>query len=332
MDKYKKIGLIFITLALIFIVIFYNKVNNSEHKITIGIQTSPAMATVMVAKNMGFFKKQGLNVELKEFTAGKFALAAFLARSLDYSISADVPVTLATLSGNKIIVPAQVVKKTINEVRVVVNNENKNLNQEEYFKSKKRKLATSIGAGPEFFTYEFLNSIGIKNDEIEIISQNPKDMPISLISGSVDAIAIYDPFAFFAEKGLGSLATTYTNGNIYSELYLLEANENVLKDDYEIKKILQALIEAENFIKTNPKESKEIVMIYTGLNMETIDAIWSSYDFSIALTKQLLENFKKETDWAKKTGKVKLDSEIPDFNQVIYTKALKDLDATRVDL
>lgn len=332
MRKYRNITYFLVAMIFMFIALFYLKTNNMKPKITIGIQTSPAMATVMVAKNMGFFEKQGLNVELKEFTAGKFALAAFLAGSLDYSISADVPVTLATLSGNKIIVPAQVVKKTINEVRVVVNNENKNLNQEEYFKSKKRKLATSIGAGPEFFTYEFLNSIGIKKDEIEIVSQNPKDMPVSLISGSVDAIAIYDPFAFFAEKGLGSLATTYTNGNIYSELYLLETNEDVLKDDSEIKKILKALIDAENFIKTNPKESKEIVISYTKLNNETIDAIWNSYDFSIALTKQLSENFKKQTDWAIKTGKSKLDSKIPNFDQVIYTKALKDLDATRVDL
>ena len=86
---------------------------------TVGIQTSPAMALVMVAKDKGFFEKQGLDVELKEFAAGKDALAAFLGGSLDFSISGDVPVTLSTLAGNKFVVPAQVVGKTKNEVRVV---------------------------------------------------------------------------------------------------------------------------------------------------------------------------------------------------------------------
>ena len=41
-------------------------------QVTIGIQTSPAMALVMVARDKGLFQAQGLDVELKEFTAGKF--------------------------------------------------------------------------------------------------------------------------------------------------------------------------------------------------------------------------------------------------------------------
>src|SRR5262249_43208461 len=87
--------------------------------ITVGIQTSPAMPLVMVAKDKGFFEEQGLKVDLKEFTAGKFALEAFLAGSLDFAISGDVPGALAILQGNKFLVPAQVVRETHNEVRIV---------------------------------------------------------------------------------------------------------------------------------------------------------------------------------------------------------------------
>ena len=46
-------------------------------KVTVGIQVSPAMTLVMVAKDRGFFEREKLDVELKEFTAGKFALQAF---------------------------------------------------------------------------------------------------------------------------------------------------------------------------------------------------------------------------------------------------------------
>src|SRR5882762_2306965 len=51
-------------------------------KVTVGIQVSPAMTLLMVAKDEGFFLRQGLDVELKEFTAGKFALQAFLGGSI----------------------------------------------------------------------------------------------------------------------------------------------------------------------------------------------------------------------------------------------------------
>src|ERR1035441_6281221 len=53
--------------------------------VTIGIQTSPAMALVMVAKDKLFFQEEGVDADLKEFTAGKFALQAFLGGSLDFA-------------------------------------------------------------------------------------------------------------------------------------------------------------------------------------------------------------------------------------------------------
>jgi len=121
-------NLLWVVLAVVVIGGFFIWQNRAKQPkelqhVTVGIQTSPAMALVMIAKDKGFFEKQGLNVELKEFTAGKFALEAFLGGSLDFSISGDVPVTLATLQGNKFVVPAQVVGRTKNEVRVVARKE-----------------------------------------------------------------------------------------------------------------------------------------------------------------------------------------------------------------
>src|ERR1017187_9294287 len=123
--------------------------------LTVGFQTSPAMALMMVATEMRYFDKEGIQVELKEFTAGKFALQAFLGRSLDIAVSGEVPVTLATLQGHNFRVIAQIVERTTNECRVVVRAEEGLETAEKFFQSKKRKLATSFGGGPEFFTHNF---------------------------------------------------------------------------------------------------------------------------------------------------------------------------------
>jgi ABC-type nitrate/sulfonate/bicarbonate transport system substrate-binding protein len=142
-------------------------------KVSIGVITQPPAALIMVAADKGFFTEQGLNVELKEFTAGKLALQALLAGSLDFAISADVPVALATLQGNKIVVPAQVIKSATDTIRIVAKKDGSITNPKEYFSVKKRKLATSIGGGPELFVYQFLNKLGIDKNQIEIISQKP---------------------------------------------------------------------------------------------------------------------------------------------------------------
>ncbi len=302
-------------------------------KITLGIQTGPANALPMVAKDKGFFEQQGLDVELKEFTAGKFALEAFLGGSLDFSISGDVPVALATIQGNnKFLIPAQVVGKTQNEVRIVARKDGDLNTAENYFKSKKRKLATSIGGGPEFYTYEFLNKIGISKDQIEIISQKPEDMPAALISGSIDAISIFDPLAFIAEKQLGDKSITFTDKDIYSELYVIEAKENIKQNSDDLEKLLRGLIAAEIFTKNNPEEAKAIVMKYTKLNKETLDGIWGSFDFRISLTPQLNEFLEREAQWAKDTGKISKETNIPDFREIIFDAPLRKIDPSAVNL
>ncbi len=311
-------------------------INNGKPKelqhVTVGIQTSPAMALVMVAKDKGLFQKQGLDVELKEFAAGKDALVAFLGGSLDFSISGDVPVALSILAGNKFVVPAQVVGKTMNEVRVVATKEPGLDTAGKFFKAKKRKLATSIGGGPEFFTYEFLNKLGITKDQVEIVAQKPGDMPATLISGSVDAIAIFDPFAFIAEKQLGDKAITFTDDSIYSELYVIEAKESVKQDSVLLEKLLRGLIEAEKFTKNNPEEAKAIVAKYTKLDRETVEGIWNSFDFRITLTPQLLGYLEREAQWAKDVGKVKAETIIPNFRDVIFDTPLKKVSASAVEL
>jgi NitT/TauT family transport system substrate-binding protein len=108
-------------------------------KLTVGIQVSPAMTLVMVAEDAGFFDRAGIDVEIKEFTAGKFALQAFLGGSLDIAISGEVPVTLSTLQGNKFRVITQVVERTINEVRVVARREAGLDTAEGYFGAKRRR-------------------------------------------------------------------------------------------------------------------------------------------------------------------------------------------------
>jgi len=293
-----------------------------ENIITIGMQVGPASTLLMVAKDKGFFEEEGLNVELKEFTAGKFALQAFLAGDLDMAASGEVPVTLSSLQGNDFYIITQLVEKTKNEVRVVALKDNNLNTPEEYFKTKKRKLATSFGGGPEFYTYNFLKEYNIK--DVEIISQKPEDMPVALQSKTVDAIAIFEPFAFFAEQKLGNDAMTFKNEKLYSELYVLSANRDFVKLNTEtIEKLLKSLIKASDFIGKNPEESKSILMKYTKLDKTTVDGIWNNFVYKPVLNELLPTYLDEEAQWAKETNKVANDTKTPDFNGYIYKDALR---------
>jgi len=268
--------------------------------VRIGIQMSPAMALLMVAKDKGYFASEGVDVTLQSFTAGKFALQAFLGGSLDFAVAGEVPVTLAMLQGSRFRVLTQVVEKTTNEVRVVARVDGDLTDPDDYFGNKRRRIATSLGGGPEYFTYSFLKRHKIRPSQIEILSQRPEDMPAALSKGDVDAIAIFDPFAYFAERQMRNRAITFRDDThtLYSELYVLTARQGLLTK--EIPKLLIALVRAQNFIATNPEDSKRIVAEYTQLDHATLNAIWSNFTFAPALTKRLLDYQQQEAAWAKR--------------------------------
>lgn len=294
--------------------------------LVLGIQTAPAIALPMVAYDLGFFKEEGLDVKLQEFTAGKFALQALIGGSIDVVTPAEVPPTLALMQGNagSFIIVAQGVEKTINEVRVVARIDNGLSSPHEYFTAKKRKLATSFGGGPEFFTHQFLKKFDISLDDVELISQKPEDMPAALSSGSVDAVAIFEPFAYFAEQKAGG-TVTFSDDALYSELYVYVVSEDFIRKSPPdtIDRLLRALVKAELFTRQHPAEAKQIVIAHTKLDKEVLDAIWDSFDFKITINPRLLEYMSAEARWAVETGKVPPDARLPPFQEFINDSYLR---------
>jgi ABC-type nitrate/sulfonate/bicarbonate transport system substrate-binding protein len=304
---------------------------NTLPKVTVGIQTSPAMALVMVAKDQRFFEHEGVDVQFQEFTAGKFALQAFLGGSLDFAIPGEVPVCLSTLQGNKFRVITQVVEKTENEVRVVARRDASHTDPASYFKSEKRKLAMSFGGGPEFFTYSFLNHYGIAQDEVELLSMKPEDMPAALQSKSVDAISIFDPFAYIAEERMGEQSVTFANSELYSEFFVLIARQSQIdKDPTIVASIVRGLVKAADFVTEHPESAKSIVQRYTKLDQDIVDGIWPNFIFRPALTKELRTTWDAEVEWAKVTKKVDAEVKTPDWDKLVEPKFLKQVKSDAV--
>ncbi len=295
--------------------------------ITLGLQSSPAMALAMVARDRNLFEKIG--VELRGYDAGKVALRAFLAGTIDYAISGEVPVALAVLNGSYIRarghrntaapkVVAQVVERTVDEVRIVAVRDGDLTAPTSYFKARRRKIATSFGGGPEFFTYTFLKRHGIGRDAVEILSQKPEDVPAALLAGSVDAIFIFDPFAYIAEQKMGDKAITFTDSEGYSELYVLNARpDQVETEGPTIERLVRGLSRAVEAIEDDPEGARAIVRKYTKLDEGTLAGIWNSFVWGTALTPELLRVWEAQAAWAKETGKVPPHTVTPDFYRIL---------------
>ena len=309
--------------------------NNSKtvnQQLTIGIQNSPSNALIIVAVNKGFFDTTKVKIVIKEFSAGKLALQALLGQvgDLDIAVSAETPVTLSTLGGNKIKVISEIVTAK-NECRVVVRKDGVLNTPEKYF-SKPRKLTTSQGGSPEWFTYNFIKRYNLDKNKIEINAMLPENMPIALSNGAVDAISIFDPYAGLGEKELGEKGLTFNNESIIS-YYVMSVKESTITQKGEaLEELLNGLLKTEEFIKNNPEEAKKIVSEKTKLDIDILNQTWTHYSFIVKLDKSLIVLCNAQANWAIETGKYPKETVIPNFKEVIYSAILKKVAPNAVGL
>ena len=309
-----------------------NNRSSESTKVRIGVVTVPHVSLVKIAFDKGFFREEGVEVETKEFTAGKFALQALIGGSLELTTVAELPVVLATINGEKLSV-VSVINETVGGIPMILRKDGDTFDPKTYF-SKKRKIATTIGAGVEFFTAEFFKKYEIPASQYEIVGMKPEDIPIVFANGDVDGIAIFEPFTSFAIQKAGEdKVFNIKDSDLYSEIMILVGKENwVLQNEKTIEKVLRALKKAETFSRDNPKESIEIVSSLTKLDEETLNGIWGTFTKQLGLNNSLISTMEREAQWAKDTGKVPKETAIPNFRDMIFEMSLKKVSPFAVEL
>jgi len=322
-----KYGLIILGLVITGVILFGCTLAPNEEILKMGFMSTPESALVQVAQEKGYFAEQGLDVNLVKFTAGKLALQSFLAGGLDFAVVGDVPVTLAKMQGNKFYVLSQIANCP-GENPVLVHGKNIT-DVKEYFASTKRKLVTSAGGTPEFYTYNFLKYYGIDSNQIEIIAQNPADMPATFIGGFVDAMSVFEPYPSIAEEQLkGETSRLEIPSEIYSPSYVIVANKKwVDANPKKAEAILKALIQAQKYVISNPKDAKQIIAKVSGFDPKLIESVWGKCNMQVELPDSLLQTFKAQSAWVIETKKADKNS-ITDFESMLRRDLLKGAKAS----
>jgi len=338
--KKKYIILGAVVLAIIFVIVAATRYSSTKLPINtatpplirLGLSTQPSNGLLWVAVDKNLFAAEGLDVETKEFTAGKLALQALQGGSLDIGAAAEMPVTLASLNGQKLSIFTQV-NETRGGFPMLLYKDGNKFDSATYF-SKKRKIGTIIGGGPEYFTNDFFQKYHINPSQYEIVGMKPEDLPIALTKHSVDGIAIFEPFTHFALKqaGADNLFAIYDN-NLYSETIVMMSKTNWAQTHQtELVNFIRALQKSYNYIKQNPDDAMAIISKHTGLDMDTLKSIWASFTFELGLKNKLMTTMQAEEQWARATGKVKPDAAPLNFQQIFYLEPLKMVTTSSVEL
>lgn len=288
----------------------------------VGIQNSPSNALLLIADAKRLFDTAQVRVQIKEFSAGKLALQALLATTdLDAAVSAETPVVLSSLAGNRVKILSQVVDAK-NECRVVVRRDG-DLNTVEQYFSKHRVLATSQGGSPEWLTYNFLKKYNLGPKQVEIAAMAPENMPAAVASKAIDGCSIFDPYARLAEQELGKDGLTFLNEDMKSYYVISIREQQDQNRQAALTAFLQGLLRAEQFIRDNPGEAQQIVAQRTKIDAQIVQSTWSNYNFSLGFSPDFPALCQAQAAWAIETGKYPKETPVPNFEGFLERNLLE---------
>lgn len=196
-----------------------------------------------------------------------------------------------------------------------------------------KRIGTLKGTSAHYYLDVSLLFEGTPTKGIEIVSLPPEQLGQALISGKVDAVAIWEPFAYEIKQSLGSDALQLPGNRIYTTSFNLSGlKPTVTNRQSDVLRVLKALDKAERFIAEHPAEAQGILRTALRMDQAFIDAVWKNYNYRLQLNQSLLSTMEGQARWAQRSGYV--PQGIPGINMldIIDTELLQQVSPAAVTL
>jgi aliphatic sulfonates family ABC transporter substrate-binding protein len=234
---------------------------NADDKIVIGMSAGINTVPSLVAEHEGYFKEQGLDVELRPLARGGDAIKAVAAGSLQFSESAHVPFMAAVDRGVPMVAVAVAARGFYG--KLVASNANAHLKTLADFKGK--HIGTQMGTGMFTIVLMLLEKEGMKQSDFNFTNLRVVDMPAAMETNSanLDAVLGWEPgMRRIVNSGKGKVVITAKQFEEMASItypFLLTTSQQYRKDHPDIvQKVVNAYEKADKYIGTHHEQTVEI--------------------------------------------------------------------------
>ncbi|MCP4702228.1 MAG: ABC transporter substrate-binding protein [Gammaproteobacteria bacterium] len=286
-----------------------------QPRISLGAPQSLMTSLVWLAEKKGFFKEQGVDLQLHAYPSGKRALAAMMRGGEELAVTAETPFVIASFKRDDLRLYATM-GQSDNENRVLARSDHGIKTPADL---RGKTIATQEGSAVHFFLSGFLLYHQLDSTTVNIRFMKAEELPGALAKGDIDAFSMRDPFISQAKKAIGAdKLIEFSVPGLYTKTYnIAGARDFVDKHPDVMRKILAALHKSADYAVSHPRKSKEIIARRLQLPRERVDSLWPDMRLAITLNQGLLTTLQEEAQWVVATGQVKeselIDGRIPDF-------------------
>ena len=323
--------LIFVSAAVLFLWPKASEVIGSPKQIILGVDFSDTFSSpVLIAEHQGFFRDEGLDVKIMEYPSGRTALADMVAKkNLDVVTCAQTPVMYNSFSGNDYAIIAGIAQSYEAGSRLLARRD-KGISAASDLKGK--TIGTPMGSTGHFFLNLFLIFNGLNIQDVRIMDVDAPNLPQAITDGRVDAIAVWQPGIYNAQKMLGEKAVILPSRDIYRvDFYLVSHMDFLQQNAGTLQGLLKAIDKAEDFLSKNRETSIDIVSSRMKMDRKIIAAIWDQYQFKLFLDQAILTDLEAEGRWAIENRYANATT-LPDYRYFIHADILESIKPESVNI
>lgn len=274
-----------------------------------------------IAQEQGYFAQNGLDVTLKEYASGAPAFSDLLKNKIDMTDAAEFVGVINSLRGNKFKIISSI--GTTTDAWEIIARRDHGIEKPSDLKGK--TIGVPAGTLGEFFLGNFLTLNQLSSNDVRLVNLPPQNLSFALLNGSIDAIMIFQPYAFNLKHTLGKSAISFPGQSDRLNYILLYATNDVVKQHSEaVKRFVTSLVEAQAYVANNPVALRDFMKHDFGYSDAYIDSVISSFKFYVALEQPMLPLMEDEANWAIENKLTKSNS-VPNYLDYIYFDALNDV-------
>ena len=302
----------------------------AQTKVVIGIPTSPPNIVhmpVIVAKELGLYKKAGLDVEIVSLGDGVKVYHALLAGNIDLGLTPGAPTIIGRSNGAAVKAVSANLPKL--EASLIVRD---NIETMEDLKGKRIGIQEP-GGFADLLSRSVLRAAKIDPKEVNFVSIASEDVP-ALVANQVDTAILHVEQEMLAKSKVPSLHAVARLWELQPKtLYtFLSTTEKTIKDKPAVvQAIVSTNIEATRIIYTDKAKVMSIFVKHTGYPEKILS---DTYDFMVkeciwdANSGLSAERVNFTTDLMAKVGNIK-EGKTPSYDDIVDTsfakKAIADL-------
>ncbi|MGE8942225.1 ABC transporter substrate-binding protein [Leptospira interrogans] len=232
----------------------------AQSKITVGMASGVNQVPSLVAAQEGFFKDEGLDVELKPVVRGNLAVEAIVAGSMQFAEVSDVVLftaidkgipLVAIGAGSRGFTGKMVGSPELGDIKSLAD-------------LKGKRIGMQVGTGVHGVFLNLVKKEGLKESDFQISNVRVTDMPTAMASkGTFDAVLGWDPMMQRIVQGgngkeIISAKQFQDLAEITYPLILVADKSYIEKNRDTVQRFINAYAKAHKWIRANPDGALKI--------------------------------------------------------------------------